>query len=669
MADIRAAQSGDFSATATWTGGVVPGSGDIAYANTFTVTISDTRTVQAISNAAGTGITVGGTFSLLNGCNLTCTNANGVVQGNTTTSCVTTPSLTLGNTATVAANFTNTTTTSSAHAVTFSTAGTLNWTGNTTGGSGGSGNTQFGVSITGTGVFNGTGNYTGGSTSGGHALNVTSNATITITGNVGTLGGGAAAGLTMTNGNVTVNGNVTGGNSGTGGGINNNGSTTLTVNGACQSGTTTPAIMTGSSAQITRLSGPFLLGASGNINPVQAASWRWAPTQIPTFFEVSTSGGTTRRNLYTGDNMPSGGYPTAANVRSGIVYGPNSENTGTLAVPAAGSVALGVAVDNSVGTAVLTQANVRAAMGLASANLDAQFAALPTAAQIAAAVWNTLTSAATTVGSLGKLLANNLDATISSRSNYDGGDTAGTTTLLGRLTSNRATNLDNLDAPVSGLPSAVSIASSVWAAATRTLTTAIPSASDVASAVWSAVARTLTSSSAPTAADNAAAVWSYASGRTITGGTVDTLVNAPTVPSVAQITAGVWGQSSAGLTTAGTIGAQVAGSLDATITSRLAAASYSAAPTTAAIRTELSAELARLDVAVSTRLAPSGTLARVTLADTVTTVTNATSSSAPTAQQNAAAVRSELSAELARIANCSTVDTTATTIQDALSAD
>jgi hypothetical protein len=42
----------------------------------------------------------------------------------------------------------------------------------------------------------------------------------------------------------------------------------------------------------------------------------------------------------------------------------------------------------------------------------------------------------------------NLDSAVSSRSTYAGADTAGTTTLLGRLTSGRAGNLDNLDAAV-----------------------------------------------------------------------------------------------------------------------------------------------------------------------------------------------------------------------------
>jgi hypothetical protein len=46
-------------------------------------------------------------------------------------------------------------------------------------------------------------------------------------------------------------------------------------------------------------------------------------------------------------------------------------------------------------------------------------------------------------------LLDNLDAAVSSRSTYAGGDTAGTTTLLARLTSTRAGLLDNLDAAVS----------------------------------------------------------------------------------------------------------------------------------------------------------------------------------------------------------------------------
>lgn len=51
------------------------------------------------------------------------------------------------------------------------------------------------------------------------------------------------------------------------------------------------------------------------------------------------------------------------------------------------------------------------------------------------AIWDALTSALTTVGSIGKLFVDNINATISSRSTYAGGDTTGTTTLLSRIAS------------------------------------------------------------------------------------------------------------------------------------------------------------------------------------------------------------------------------------------
>jgi hypothetical protein len=104
---------------------------------------------------------------------------------------------------------------------------------------------------------------------------------------------------------------------------------------------------------------------------------------------VPNSTATGYKNLYTADSV--GGNPAVNNVRSGTVYGPSSELTGTCAVPAAGSVALGVPVDNTTGTAVLTQANVRTALGMASANLDTQLDALPTAAETATAVRTELT--------------------------------------------------------------------------------------------------------------------------------------------------------------------------------------------------------------------------------------------------------------------------------------
>ncbi len=78
------------------------------------------------------------------------------------------------------------------------------------------------------------------------------------------------------------------------------------------------------------------------------------------------------------------GQANEADVRSGTSYALGNK-TGTCAVPAAGSVALGAAVDNTTGTAVLTPA----------------------------AVWDALTSTMTTSGSIGARLKNaaTLDST------------------------------------------------------------------------------------------------------------------------------------------------------------------------------------------------------------------------------------------------------------------
>jgi hypothetical protein len=64
-------------------------------------------------------------------------------------------------------------------------------------------------------------------------------------------------------------------------------------------------------------------------------------------------------------------------------------------------------------------------------------ATAPTAAAVATAVWQDLLAGSdfTTSSSIGKLLKDDIDAAVSSRSTYAGGDTSGTTTLLSRIAS------------------------------------------------------------------------------------------------------------------------------------------------------------------------------------------------------------------------------------------
>jgi hypothetical protein len=116
------------------------------------------------------------------------------------------------------------------------------------------------------------------------------------------------------------------------------------------------------------------------------------------------------------DATQNAAMPAASNVRSGVSYA-SGALTGSCAVPAAGSVALGVPVDNTAGTAVLTP---EAVWGHASRTLTAG------AGISASDVWDyatrslTTSSGPTAVQIREEMDSNsiklaNLDATVSSR--------------------------------------------------------------------------------------------------------------------------------------------------------------------------------------------------------------------------------------------------------------
>lgn len=547
MANVYAVKSGNWSDVTVWNTGALPTSADDVYSNTFTVLIDVSPTVLSIRNDSAAGITLGGRFTI---------SANGItLTANVVFSVATflTVSVPLNNQATLVGNISGNSSNSSQPCVLFNSSGTFNIIGNIFGSG-----TQSPVQTLrngSSGTINITGDVTGAGQNGNLTVINSSTGTINITGNC--TGGSASGTDAVTNsstGSVNITGACNGGTNSTG--AINSSTGNLTHVGTVQASTTASGIGAGSNTQITILTGPFLTSTQG-INPVVAARWFWANSNVtPTYYQIRTTNLATIRPLYTADSV--GGNPATSNVRSGTVYGPAGELTGTCAVPPAGSVALGVPVDNTTGTAAISAASIRSALGLASANLDTQLAAIPTtapptASAIATAVNSaldrtgfSLTSAerqaiATTVeqsilnendgqailnaivGAIGNqnidqvalvaairadlertggTLATrstltaaqmrtelapelaNLDATVSSRSTYAGTDTAGTTTLLGRLTTTRAANLDNLtQAP----PTAAAIATAVWSAATRTLTTAIDNSATIAAAVWNSL--------------------------------------------------------------------------------------------------------------------------------------------------------------------------------------
>lgn len=150
----------------------------------------------------------------------------------------------------------------------------------------------------------------------------------------------------------------------------------------------------------------------------------------------------------------------------------------------------------------------------------------PTAAQVATAVWQDVTSGAdfTIAGSVGKLLKDDVDTPISSRSTYAGTDTPGTTTLLTRLPqallfdgsgyvkSDPQTSV-TVGAYASGLDPATMVLGATAASwnTTGTIGSKINTSASVsglsAADVWAYSSRTLTSGAAPSASAVATAVW------------------------------------------------------------------------------------------------------------------------------------------------------------------
>jgi len=348
MANVYAVKSGNWSDTTVWNTGALPTSADDVYANNYTVTIDTSPTVLSIRNTAASPIVAGGIFVPTNGITLTCTGA-GIVAGTTFEPCFES-SLTSGQSCNLVANLTGGTN-NNTHGARNSGAGTINITGNCTTLSG---RDSAGASNNSTGTINITGDCTGGiNRSDARGAWNASIGTLNITGKCTTGTSGVAA-QNKTTGTMTVIGTIEAGN-------------TVAIDGTALN-------------QNTFLTGPFI-GTAQGIPANVAYRWRWIPSVGASYMTAVNSDATGYKNLYTADSTDSNsGQPAASNVRSGTVYGPSSELTGTCAVPAAGSVAFGVPVDATTGTAVLTPESVRSAVGLASANLDSQLSRVANAA-------------------------------------------------------------------------------------------------------------------------------------------------------------------------------------------------------------------------------------------------------------------------------------------------
>jgi len=433
MATRRAVANGNWSATATWNGGVVPTNGDTVYANGFNVTLdtdvliggdnnpivntgslvsgqwyeivnvggqswtaigAGSNTVGTVFQSSGTGTagnlgtaralatlttstntaagaTIGGgVFTLstvramtadLRAGTTTCLNVT-ATSGTLTLSQIRAVggsgagTFTISNTSAASLNIQNCTFTGGTgggapYLINNASSGSISATGSTFTASGGgiANNASTGSILFQTGTLSATGTNA-------FALNNASTGTITVENS--TLTAGAQASCFVLNNNSTgtctiTNCSVTAGQSATSQAVNNVSTGSIVATGSTFTASAfASAVTIANNSADVRLSGDFLDHWSG-WKAVSGSKWRigTAPTLGQTRYALA---GTTDSyyTMYGADNGAFGN-PIAANVRSGVSYG-GGNLTGTCAVPAAGSVALGVPVDAGYGTAVLT---------------------------------------------------------------------------------------------------------------------------------------------------------------------------------------------------------------------------------------------------------------------------------------------------------------------------
>ena len=240
----------------------------------------------------------------------------------------------------------------------------------------GYGQYAYPVQNTGNGTVTVTGNLYGGTAYLAAGLNNAATGSVVITGNVyGHVGSALSYGCNNATGDVTITGNVY---AGLGPGLNNVSTGSVSVIGDVIASSASPAIGSTNAAANNRISGNIINAANG-MQAIYAQRYSIVTTPTNTYIRQSLDGVSTFLNYYQdGAASSQSGQAAASDVRYGTAYGPTATLTGTCRVPAASSVAYGTPVDSTTGVAVLTKE----------------------------AIWDSLTSAMTTSGSIGERLKN-----------------------------------------------------------------------------------------------------------------------------------------------------------------------------------------------------------------------------------------------------------------------
>jgi hypothetical protein len=192
------------------------------------------------------------------------------------------------------------------------------------------GKSQNAIMNTGGGTINYTGNATGGATGGGIPIANTSAGFVNVTGNL--TGGSTTVALSNTSALATI-----------------------TVNGVLTAAPSSAAIQSTAGGTL-RLNCSFISAVNGRV-PVYAPAFILFNTPASARTRYALNGTGTYVDMFTADNTGLG--PATNNVRSGVTY---SGMTGTLAVPLPSQVAVGVATDHTVGTAFVTGSDIATAV-------------------------------------------------------------------------------------------------------------------------------------------------------------------------------------------------------------------------------------------------------------------------------------------------------------------
>lgn len=395
MATRYAVATGDWSALATWDGGAsLPGAGDTVHANGYTVTIDQTVNVGSLRTTSGSGIAAGGGFVVASAQAITLTDSTTGLWAGTTS--VLTHSATTGTSTLTATVYNNGASSGTRCVVVSGIGGRLDVIGAVQGGNGGG---RVGIAITVAATVNITGDITTtNSASAAHGVDISGAATVNVVGHLSTTSSNTDRPINATAGaSLSVTGSVTGGPSNTpailwnasgtltvvgpvtcsgagsvaiscnssatititgavtaagGAAVALSGGATLTVTGTLTASSTGHAVESTSGSSLCIFSGPFVSGSNGWA-PFYARKVELAVVASDYFRFRAPGGGTV--DLVSTDSLP--GLPAVDDVRSGVSFG-GGALTGTCAVPAAGAVASGVAVDDTVGSALLTAADV-----------------------------------------------------------------------------------------------------------------------------------------------------------------------------------------------------------------------------------------------------------------------------------------------------------------------